>query len=319
MDAQEQTYERLLLLEDVWTGQGRAEYPTIATFHYREALTMRAIPGQPRLFVLQRTQKKTDAGEWVESHWESGFLRALPDGAVEWLDAQNGGRVEVLRGTLQETDDGLVLDFKSALVANDARMEETARQFILRDQILSYTMQMSMTHTPALTLHLAADLTRVVDKPELLKRMETGRAQVLELIARVPAPQLDAPNTIGNWSVKDLLVHFIAQEQRAFEELKGAARGERPTIPSLSDDEFNAQAIQTRRNCSFAQVRAEWDASFAAIRAAVQALDEGDFEPFSPVCVLLEDTIDGALANNTYEHYQEHRPALEAWLQAQHL
>src|SRR5581483_3330690 len=133
MDAQEQTFERLLLLEDIWTGSGRAEYPSIPTFEYREALTIHAIPGQPRLFVLQRTQKKTDAGEWVESHWECGFLRALPDGAVEWLDSQNGGRVEVLRGTLQETDDAIILNLQSTLVGNDARMGETARKFTLTE------------------------------------------------------------------------------------------------------------------------------------------------------------------------------------------
>src|SRR5581483_7917655 len=127
---------------------------------------------------------------------------------------------------------------------------------------------------------------------------------------------LDAPNTIGDWSVKDLLAHFIAYEQRALEGLDAATRGERAVMDSASSDEDDARAVQARRGRSFDDVRGEWDTSFAQISAAVQVLDEAEFEPFSPVCVLLEDTIDGALANHTYEHYHEHRPALEAWLQA---
>ncbi len=54
MDAQEATFEQILALEDEWTGEGRAEYPSIPTFRYREALTFQAVPGQPRLFFLQR-------------------------------------------------------------------------------------------------------------------------------------------------------------------------------------------------------------------------------------------------------------------------
>jgi len=41
-------------------------------------------------------------------------------------------------------------------------------------------------------------------------------------------------------------------------------------------------------------------------------LTESDFAPGSALEHALGDTVDGALANNTYEHYVEHLPGLEA-------
>ncbi len=160
MNRQEAVFAKLLPLGGMWMGEGRAEFPTTPTFEYRDALTFQVIPDTPRFHFFERTQKKTEQGEWIESHWESGFLRVLPDGALEWLDAQSGGRVEVLRGILEENADEIILNFASAVIENDARMKETTRQFILRGEQLSYTMQMSTQYTPRLTSHLAANLTR---------------------------------------------------------------------------------------------------------------------------------------------------------------
>ncbi len=314
MDAQEATFEQILALEDEWTGEGRAEYPSIPTFRYREALTFQAVPGQPRLFFLQRSQKKDEAGEWVESHWESGFLRVLGDGALEWLDAQSGGRVEVLRGILHANDSGFVLDFKSKLVANDERMRETARQLTLHGDTLGYRMDMSMTQVPALTLHLQAELSRYVDQAELRQRLEARRAELLGLIGELPREVLTTPRALGDWSVKDLVAHLIAHEQRVLEELNAARNGKRDVSQFGSNDDFNARAVYARQRQSFDQVRAEWDASFNQVLAAVDALNEADFDPFSPLCKLLEDTIDGALANNTYAHYAEHRAGLAEFI-----
>lgn len=307
MDTQEKTFERLLALEDVWAGEGRAEYPTIATFRYREALTVQAIPGQPRFFVLQRTQKKNDAGEWVESHWESGFLRVLADGSAEWLDAQNGGRVEVLRGMVAGNPDGFDLTLMSALVGNDARMGETARQFELRGDGLTYTMQMSMQHTPVLTMHLTAGLARFVDKATLLARMADERARFLELAATLTP---DA-HPGAEWSVRDVIAHYIAHEQRARSELEAARRGERSADGVQDGEALNAEAVRSRRGIKYDALMEEWDASYGALRSSVEELSEADFDPFSPLCVALEDTVDGSVANNSYAHYLEHRLEIE--------
>jgi len=50
---------------------------------------------------------------------------------------------------------------------------------------------------------------------------------------------------------------------------------------------------------------------------AVRALSDADYDLNGPVAQVLEDTIDGALGNNTYDHYAEHLPEIEAWIRGQ--
>lgn len=153
-----------------------------------------------------------------------------------------------------------------------------------------------------------------VGKTELLRRLSAGHARVEAVLAKVTPTQQDQPNSMGAWSIKDLLAHFIAHEQRALQELAYAVRGETPVSAPGDNDQFNAQAVKAQRALPYTEVRAEWERSFQQVVAAVEALDEGAFAPTSRVCQLLDDTIDGALANNTYEHYDEHIPDIEAWL-----
>jgi hypothetical protein len=144
-----------------WQGNGVAAYPTIPTFEYREKLVFTANQFQPFLRYEQRTWKKLETGDYAPSHWEVGFWRLLPSTEIEILNAQGGGRVEVLRGTFEPRDDGFIMDFRSLLVANDMRMDRTTRQFVLQSSKLQYTMQMSTAKIPDLTSHVSANLAKI--------------------------------------------------------------------------------------------------------------------------------------------------------------
>lgn len=156
--------------------------------------------------------------------------------------------------------------------------------------------------------------TEFVGKEELLDRIERGQAEFMEVLAEIPLEDTEIPNELGAWSVKDLIAHFIGHEQRALAELQAARRGEKYDGPWDDNDAFNARAAEEYRNRSFERVVAAWYLSTAKVMEAVKELGDADFEPTSQVSQLLEDSIDGALANNTYEHYAEHLPELEAWV-----
>jgi hypothetical protein len=55
-----------------------------------------------------------------------------------------------------------------------------------------------------------------------------------------------------------------------------------------------------------------WDRSYRQVMATVEALTADDFASGSALEQSLGDTIDGALATNTYAHYVEHTPRVEA-------
>ena len=169
--------ETLRLAQQVlgrWRGEGVAEYPTIQTFAYREELAFSANEVQPLLHYEQRTWKKLESGEFAPSHWETGFWRVLPAGEtwpagqIEVLCAQSGGRVEVLHGALAPGQEGFVLRFGSALVANDSRVDNTSREFVLsrgtgQGDRLRYTMAMKTIRVAGLAMHVHAELRRLGD------------------------------------------------------------------------------------------------------------------------------------------------------------
>ena len=153
----------LSLLQGTWKGQGRGEFPGVTSFAYREALTFTR-RDEKTLAYEQRTQKLYDGQtEWLESHWESGFIRNLDGGELEWTSAQIG-RTEVLTGHIEATDNINRIYFVSKTITNDPRMISSARTFELEGDTLRYVMEMHTTKVSQLMLHLTISLQRV--KPE---------------------------------------------------------------------------------------------------------------------------------------------------------
>lgn len=104
--------EPLSALLGTWRGSGRGSYPTIDDFYYTEELVFGHV-GKPFLSMVQRSR---DALTGKPLHAEAGYLRALPDGAVELTVAQPSGIVEVDVGSVVETSGGLVVELESAQV-----------------------------------------------------------------------------------------------------------------------------------------------------------------------------------------------------------
>jgi hypothetical protein len=151
----------LNILAGEWTGAGAGEYPTITSFEYLETLRFTFHPGGEHLFYEQKTRRRgLGQQDYIPSHWESGFIRLLPDNQVEIANAQIGGRVEVMTGTIEATPAGLVLRLSSTHFANDPRMKDATRTITVAGDTLHYTMHMQTTKNPHLAIHLEATLQR---------------------------------------------------------------------------------------------------------------------------------------------------------------
>jgi hypothetical protein len=134
------------------------------------------------------------------------------------------------------------------------------------------------------------------------------------LLEAIPPSLFLQPDAIGGWSVRDLLAHFVAHEQRALAEIAAACRGARLEIDPNGTSHFNAGAVFAWASLQPAEARAAWERSSRHVVEIVAELSEEDFAPGSALEQALGDTVDGALANNTYTHYAEHVPALEAFV-----
>lgn len=152
--------KRLAPLLGVWKGEGVAEFPTITTCPYREELRFESNGEEPLLHFEQKTWVKATG---AALHWECGFIKPNEAGALEILNAQNSGRVEVLRGGLVENPNAnvLTLYFESVVFGNDARMLRSSRAFYWEGDTLRYVVAMATKNTPELQQHLEAILQRV--------------------------------------------------------------------------------------------------------------------------------------------------------------
>jgi hypothetical protein len=147
-----------------------------------------------------------------------------------------------------------------------------------------------------------------VGKPEFLHRLKVGR----DRLDTVPSSVFLRPNTIGPWSVRDVLAHLVAHEQRALTEMASARREERRAIEHQRTAAFNAGAVFAWTPLGREDALAAWEQSYRQVVKGVETLRESDFALGSTLEQWLGETIDGALTNNTYAHDAEHRPRSEA-------
>ena len=152
-------------LSGLWRGSGRGCFPTIEAFDYVEELKFKSNGCEHLLHFEQRTWRHSPSGEAdTPLHWESGFFRPTEGGDIEISNAQNGGRVEVLKGRIQEANrekGTLTLFVGSVLLGNDPRLLQTRRCFFLAGKTLRYRVEMATTRAPDLQIHLEALLIRV--------------------------------------------------------------------------------------------------------------------------------------------------------------
>ena len=149
------------LLEGTWIGEGRGEYPTVRSFDYSETLIF-SRRDETTLAYEQRTRKCYDGQtDWLVSHWENGFIRMLESGELELVNAQSGGRTEILIGIAEPISNLIRIHFKSSAITNDPRVICTERVFELEGDTLRYEMGMQTIKVERLMPHLKITLRRI--------------------------------------------------------------------------------------------------------------------------------------------------------------
>ncbi len=149
------------LLAGTWRGEGRGEFPTVTSFDYRETLIFTR-RDEKTLAYEQRTQKRYDGQtEYLQSHWENGFLRILENGDLELVNTQSSGRGEALIGHIETFDPFIRIHFASKAFMNDSRMISSARTFELEGDTLRYEMEMQTTKVSQSAHHLKITLQHI--------------------------------------------------------------------------------------------------------------------------------------------------------------
>jgi hypothetical protein len=151
-----------------------------------------------------------------------------------------------------------------------------------------------------------------MDKPTLLARITSGRAQLDAALARVDEERMPLIVLHGKWSVKDLIGHLAYWENHVSELFNTLRAGKTPEPFEL--DPLNAQILAEARRQSLTKILKQEKSAYQHILALIR--EASDQELFDPAHFPGTDgrPFENFISANTYEHYEEHLPEVSAWL-----
>lgn len=158
----------------------------------------------------------------------------------------------------------------------------------------------------------------------LISKIEQGWDDFQAYINTLSEAQLTQPTDAAGWTAKDHLIHLAVWEDGIVAMLDKQRRYERMGVPqdvwSSGDfDAINEVIYQRHKAMSSGEVRATLQQVHGAMMAKLRTLTTADIHrpctDYNP-----ESTSDapviGWIVGDTYEHYAEHQPWIEAIVQA---
>jgi uncharacterized protein (TIGR03083 family) len=129
------------------------------------------------------------------------------------------------------------------------------------------------------------------------ERIEAGWRELLAAVDGIPDDRLAEPGAADHWSVKDVLAHIAYWEDRLVERVERKLAG----LPEPQGGDFeadNQREHEARRDWALERVWDDLRRGHERLRATVHAAPQ-----------LTDDDV----AEETWEHYDEHVRAIRAW------
>lgn len=160
------------------------------------------------------------------------------------------------------------------------------------------------------------------NKTELLEAMQSSYAAFEALLAPLSEEQLTTPGVNGEWAIKDILVHLATWQKRMALRLEALARDDEtnPNQPPINTDEemnrFNDETFAANRTRPLNLVWFDFRSSYQRMLEDTKALSESNLFDKQRYAWLEGDALWENIAGNSFAHYKEHTPMIEAWLAA---
>jgi hypothetical protein len=167
--------------------------------------------------------------------------------------------------------------------------------------------------------------TQPGSKTELLERMRAGREEWDALIAQIPDSVRTEPALAGGWSVKDLIAHVAAYENRTATQIRAANEGRAPTdrelygveeMPDDSEgwdlDRQNAAIYAQYKEMPLAEAMTFSSQAFADLVAAIESVSEEDIAKLDAQAWTEDSTLLEIIPGQCYAHYAQHADELRS-------
>ena len=161
-------------------------------------------------------------------------------------------------------------------------------------------------------------------KADWLAGIDRAQERWEEIVTEVGDAGMDRPGAAGDWTFKDVAGHLNGWRERTIDRLEAAARHEAPPPPSWPDDlsdetdegieAINQWIYERNRDRPATEVLAEAREQFRRMRVAVEAMPEEDLVTSGRFPWLDGAPLSAVLTGSFGHLYEEHEPALRAWL-----
>ena len=167
-------------------------------------------------------------------------------------------------------------------------------------------------------------------KQAFIDRLRIDRVKWLALLEQAPPERREEPDVVGQWSLRDLVVHIAVWENWGANVAHAIAEGRAwsndelfgvvipPEVAALDFDTFNVWLTSRHDGRTYAQVTTDERAAYWRFVEAFEQLNEADLpspaSAFPVVASFAGDTLWDLMANQSFAHYNEHAESVRAWL-----
>jgi len=155
-----------------------------------------------------------------------------------------------------------------------------------------------------------------MDKETLFGQMRASYEQVEAALAALAPERWQASARSDGWTVKDSVAHMTAWLERLVEAAE-AAQGSKPPrqpVSGLSDadvDAWNAEVYAAHRDDTAEQTLGAFRAAYGALTSKLNALTWDDLAAVGRYEWLGAPPLWRIIAEDTWEHFDEHLPEIE--------
>ncbi len=154
-------------------------------------------------------------------------------------------------------------------------------------------------------------------KEELLDILDKSREEFMDSIDELSDETLEQPGVVGEWSIKDLMVHLSLWEAELIKLLWQARQGQKPTtihFMPATDDEINARWYEETRERPLDRVLDDFEAVRRQTIRRVGSFSEKDLNDTQRYPWQKGVPLWKWIANDSFEHEKEHLEQIKTWL-----
>jgi hypothetical protein len=149
-----------------------------------------------------------------------------------------------------------------------------------------------------------------MNRERLLKRLEAAWRDFKMSYEGASEHELTMPGVVGDWSIRDLIVHVAIWEEEALKHLPLILEGKRPPRYSIvygGIDAFNAQSMAAMASLPLDEVMSRAEKTHRLLVRLIEAAPNDQ--------IATETRFRRRLRLDTYAHYPLHARAIREWRQ----